>query len=328
MNKLIKYGWWVLIITSLMFAFGVYVNNGYRFDNLSHKTNNSICPDNFKNSEEKTTAFENWINDFYDNNPNATIAEMSKARRNFYIKNNCTEALKRYEDYKAGNVDKETQQNIERIIKEEVLKNKEKQADLNKEITKFSNWIDQFFTANPGSSLLQLIEARSGFRVSYDKDKLENNFSIAPQIFEDFLSGKVDKKTQKSIENIIRNYFEPSTDNNEKFKFQEPSTCIDFLSDSIIKKIDNKIWQLLEEKKYQEVITFGNQHLNNDCIWYFDQFFWVRRAESFYALGECQQALKAALHLITITPKLNQDDEPAKEFYDFIQNSSICRVYE
>lgn len=33
MNKIIKYGWWVLIIAPLVFAFGVYVNNGYKINN-------------------------------------------------------------------------------------------------------------------------------------------------------------------------------------------------------------------------------------------------------------------------------------------------------
>ena len=35
MNKIIKYGWWVLIIIPLIFAFGIYVNN----DNQTNQSN-------------------------------------------------------------------------------------------------------------------------------------------------------------------------------------------------------------------------------------------------------------------------------------------------
>ncbi len=38
-NKIIKYGWWALIKTPLVFAFGVYVNNGYKIDNSNYSSN-------------------------------------------------------------------------------------------------------------------------------------------------------------------------------------------------------------------------------------------------------------------------------------------------
>ena len=48
------------------------------------------------------------------------MSEMSMARKDFYIENSCKEALKRYESYMAGNVDEETKQLIESVIKEAI----------------------------------------------------------------------------------------------------------------------------------------------------------------------------------------------------------------
>lgn len=47
-----------------------------------------------------------------------------KYRRNFWRESNCTGALKRYEDYMAGNVDEETKRLIETVIKDEITTSK------------------------------------------------------------------------------------------------------------------------------------------------------------------------------------------------------------
>lgn len=59
------------------------------------------CPEDFTNSEEQILAFNKWTKDFRDKNPNASISDLTKARQNYYKENNCTEAIKRYEDYMA-----------------------------------------------------------------------------------------------------------------------------------------------------------------------------------------------------------------------------------
>jgi len=84
---------------------------------------NPICPDDFKDPEQEVAAFDEWAKDFMYKNPTATIKEFSKARRDFYLENNCKEALKRYDDYMAGNVDEETKQLIESVIKEQMGSN-------------------------------------------------------------------------------------------------------------------------------------------------------------------------------------------------------------
>ena len=88
--------------------------------NIVYKSNKSICPDDFKNPNQEIASFYEWAKEFVDENPNATMSEFSQARRDFYVENKCKEALKRYDDYMAGNVDEETRQLIEMTIKKEI----------------------------------------------------------------------------------------------------------------------------------------------------------------------------------------------------------------
>ena len=90
-DKIIKYGWRVLLIAPLVLAFGVYVNNGY-------KSNKPICPNNFNNTDEENASFENWISSYVDKNPALSAFEVYQARRNFYKENNCLKILKAIEE--------------------------------------------------------------------------------------------------------------------------------------------------------------------------------------------------------------------------------------
>lgn len=76
------------------------------------------CPDEYATSEESITAFQRWTNEFYDQNPNATLAEYGEARHTFYEEHNCIEALKRQDEYYTGNADPETLKVIEEAIRE------------------------------------------------------------------------------------------------------------------------------------------------------------------------------------------------------------------
>ena len=91
MDKITKYGWWVLIITPLVFTFGVYLNNGYRANGL-------ICPDDFKNTDEENANFKSWVSNYVDKNSATSSFEVYQARRNFYKENNCLEILKAIEE--------------------------------------------------------------------------------------------------------------------------------------------------------------------------------------------------------------------------------------
>lgn len=46
-----------------------------------------------------------WTNEFYDLHPGATLSDWSGARYQFWVENNCTAALQRYEEVRAGKMD-------------------------------------------------------------------------------------------------------------------------------------------------------------------------------------------------------------------------------
>lgn len=88
---------------------------------LFSKSNNPICPDDFKDSNQKVASFSKWVKEFTEKYPNATDSDLSEARKNFYIENNCTEELKRYNEYVSGNVDQETSQLTQQEMKEGII---------------------------------------------------------------------------------------------------------------------------------------------------------------------------------------------------------------
>ena len=73
------------------------------------------CPDDYGNddagSAEYMVAMDKWTNDFFDAHPGATLSDWSRARHQFWVDNNCTAALQRYEDAKAFNADHAATQN-------------------------------------------------------------------------------------------------------------------------------------------------------------------------------------------------------------------------
>jgi len=76
------------------------------------------CPDDFTNSDEKIAAFDAWVTDFYNKNPDASIEDMAQARLDHNVKNGCTKAIQRYNDYVNDNVDPETKAKIENVVNE------------------------------------------------------------------------------------------------------------------------------------------------------------------------------------------------------------------
>ena len=78
------------------------------------------CPEDFPETDAgfqaKTDSMEKWINNFYDKNPGSSLAEMAKARFAFYLENNCTKAIERYNEAKNGKADPATMQLIRDTI--------------------------------------------------------------------------------------------------------------------------------------------------------------------------------------------------------------------
>lgn len=78
------------------------------FYNPKNNVSSIKCPEDFTNSDEKVAFFDKWAKDFYDKNPSASVVDLAEARIAYYKENNCTEAIKRFEDFTAGRVDEKT----------------------------------------------------------------------------------------------------------------------------------------------------------------------------------------------------------------------------
>ena len=62
-----------------------------------------VCPDDYATFEESSAAFDKWLVAYLETNPQASVPEMTEARKQFYIKNNCTAALERFEQGERAN---------------------------------------------------------------------------------------------------------------------------------------------------------------------------------------------------------------------------------
>lgn len=62
-----------------------------------------ICPDDYATSEESSAAFDEWLVAYLETSPQASVPEMTEARKQFYIENNCRAALERFEEGERAN---------------------------------------------------------------------------------------------------------------------------------------------------------------------------------------------------------------------------------
>ena len=80
------------------------------------------CPEDYgtddAGSAEYLADFDKWTNDFYDNNPGATLTDWSKARYDYWVRNGCTTAIARYKEAKEGKADPKTMEIIDNSISE------------------------------------------------------------------------------------------------------------------------------------------------------------------------------------------------------------------
>jgi len=97
------------------------------------------CPEDYPDTDvgfkAKTTAMDDWLNDFYDKNPGASLSEMAKARYQFYMDNNCSDTLERYFEAKEGKADPAEMKIIRDTIQQEIKNQAEKNLmnELNKD---------------------------------------------------------------------------------------------------------------------------------------------------------------------------------------------------
>lgn len=62
-----------------------------------------VCPDDYASFEESSAAFDEWLIAYLETNPQASVPQMTEARKQFYIENNCTSALERFEEGERAN---------------------------------------------------------------------------------------------------------------------------------------------------------------------------------------------------------------------------------
>jgi hypothetical protein len=94
---------------------------------LTKTTTTLKCPENFPETdagdEERLAAMNKWTNDFYDSHPGSTLSQWAEARHQFYIANNCTKSLEKYEQAKAGKADPADMEQINNGIQEAINNN-------------------------------------------------------------------------------------------------------------------------------------------------------------------------------------------------------------
>lgn len=98
------------ILTTIVLVAGIYV--------LASRQNpkDPKCPDDFPQGDAgeaaQAASMEKWTNDFFDSHPGANLSDWSAARHQFWVDNNCTEALKRYQAALDGTADSATTERI------------------------------------------------------------------------------------------------------------------------------------------------------------------------------------------------------------------------
>jgi hypothetical protein len=80
------------------------------------------CPDDYSKddvgSAERQAALEKWSDDFYNSYPEATIVDWADARHQFWVDNNCTAALQRYQDVLDGKADPVTVERVKNALQD------------------------------------------------------------------------------------------------------------------------------------------------------------------------------------------------------------------
>lgn len=112
----------IKIITSvfivLIIAIILLVALGRQEENIAQDDEVGVamkCPDDYETIEEQEAALGMFMDEFFAENPQASVGDFAKARLEFYRQNNCEEALERYEKAKSGNLNEEDQKIMEII---------------------------------------------------------------------------------------------------------------------------------------------------------------------------------------------------------------------
>lgn len=110
----------VIFVVALFFVGAVYLVVSESDNNLISAVQpvNPMCPDDYSNSEDQMKGMNDWINQFFDDNPDASMEDLGNARYQFLQDNNCVEAIQRWKDAENGNADPETMEIIDEVLEE------------------------------------------------------------------------------------------------------------------------------------------------------------------------------------------------------------------
>ena len=82
------------------------------------------CPEDYADTvagnAERVTAADQWSDNFHNQNPNASLADMAKARYEFYVKNNCDATLEKFYEMKAEKTDTPEMTIVRETMQEEI----------------------------------------------------------------------------------------------------------------------------------------------------------------------------------------------------------------
>ena len=93
-----------------IFSFVIFIIGVMLWSDYNDHTGTSItskCPDDYGTDDAASATYlaatNKWTNDFYDTHPDATLTDWAVARQQFWVDNNCTASLQRYDEYKNNN---------------------------------------------------------------------------------------------------------------------------------------------------------------------------------------------------------------------------------
>lgn len=84
------------------------------------------CPEDYPNTDtgfkEKNIAIDEWFANFHNQNPNASLEDIARARYQFYADNNCSATLEKYFEMEPTETETEEEKILRETIQEEIHK--------------------------------------------------------------------------------------------------------------------------------------------------------------------------------------------------------------
>ena len=131
--------------------------------NTVYKSNNSICPSDFKDPKKETAFVREWLENFIKNNPNASIADVSRARVDFWIDNNCKKSLRRYAD---GMAEEHVAEVLKELQSKRTLICSDEYENREDYLEAVVQWLSDFYDKHPADITIdEMLFARKNFLI-------------------------------------------------------------------------------------------------------------------------------------------------------------------